>query len=49
MRIAVIALTLAVILTLASLWGLIDRVRTLEYCFNTPLNERDEERCNFND
>jgi len=45
MRIAVIALTLAVILTLALLWGLIDRVRTLEYCFNTPLNERDEERC----
>ena len=45
MRIAVITLTLAVILTLASLWGLIDRVKTLEYCLYTPLDVRDFNKC----
>jgi len=27
------------------LWDYKHRISTLEYCFNTPLNERDEERC----
>ena len=45
MRIAVIALVLAVILVSVSLLKLMNRVKTLEYCFNTPLNERNEERC----
>jgi len=45
MRIAVITLVLAVILVSVSLLKLMNRVKTLEYCLNTPLNERDEERC----
>lgn len=45
MRIAVIALVLAVILVSVSLLKLMNRVKTLEYCLYTPLDVRDFNKC----
>ena len=42
---SIIILAVAVILTQISIFRLTDRIMTLEYCLNTPLDVRDHNKC----